>query len=330
LTSHVRAPQRVGTLPQLLNRLRMRQVALMLALRDHRTLRAAAAELGMSQPAASKMLQELETALGQPLFERAGRGLSLTEAGRCATEHFHGIHGTVEALTQELHELRSGGAGTLRVGSVMAASPDCLTEALIRLKAAWPLLTIRVEIDTSDRLTEHLREGSVDIVIGRVPDVTRRDFIVRPIADEALSIVAAPGHPLAGKRRLAFAALQAFPWVFQLAGSPMRDVVEQEFRGHHTPLPGGMIETSSILTTTNLLMRTTMIGVVPESVALRFEAHGLLRVLDYRIGHRLPSYGSIVRRDRPVSRSAERLLELLHERPMPRGKPVRRAATRAA
>ena len=307
------SPGSASAAPQLLNRLRMRQVALLLAMREHRTLRAAAAKLGMSQPAATKMLHELEAALGQPLFERAGRGLQLTEAGACATEHFHGIHGTFEALTRELRELRAGSAGTLRVGSVMAASPDVLTEALIKLKAAWPLLTIYIEIDTSDRLTEHLREGTVDIVIGRVPGVARHDFIVRPIADETLAVVAAPAHPLAGRSRVAFAALQAYPWVMQLAGSPMRDLVEQEFRDHHTPLPQGMIETSSILTTTNLLLRTDMIGVVPASVAERFAAHGLLGVLDYRLRHRLPSYGSIVRRDRPTSRAASRLLEFLHE-----------------
>ena len=102
-------------------------------------------------------------------------------------------------------------------------------------------------------------------------------------------------------------------WGMQLAGSPMRDVVEQEFRGQHTALLRGMIETSSVLTTTNLLMRTEMIGVVPESVAQRFARHGLLLVLDYRLNHRLPSYGCIVRRDRPTSRAAARLLELLHE-----------------
>lgn len=306
-------PSSASAAPQLLNRLRMRQVALLLAMREHRTLRAAAALLGMSQPAATKMLHELEAALGQPLFERAGRGLRLTEAGQCATEHFHGIHGTVEALTRELHELRSGSAGTLRVGSVMAASPDVLTEALVKLKAAWPLLTIYIEIDTSDRLTEHLREGAVDIVIGRVPGVKRHDFIIRPIADETLAVVAAPAHPLVGKRRVSFESLLAYPWVMQLGGSPMRDLIEQEFRSHHAPLPQGMIETSSILTTTNLLMRTSMIGVVPDSVALRFAEHGLLGVLDYRLSHRLPSYASIVRRDRPTSRAAHRLLELLHQ-----------------
>ena len=68
---------------QLLNRLRMRQVALLLAIGQHRTLRAAAAQLGLTQPAATKMLQELESAMGHALFDRVGRGLQLTAAGHC-------------------------------------------------------------------------------------------------------------------------------------------------------------------------------------------------------------------------------------------------------
>jgi DNA-binding transcriptional LysR family regulator len=60
------------TTPQLLNRLRMRQIALILAIEDRRTLRAAAGQLGLTQPAATKMLHELESALGQSLFDRVG------------------------------------------------------------------------------------------------------------------------------------------------------------------------------------------------------------------------------------------------------------------
>jgi hypothetical protein len=67
---------------RLLNRLRMRQVALLLGLAEGRTLSAAAAEIGVSQPAATKLLRELESALGGVLFDRAGRQLRVNAAGR--------------------------------------------------------------------------------------------------------------------------------------------------------------------------------------------------------------------------------------------------------
>ena len=72
----------------------MRQIVLLLAIEERGT-RAAAAALNMTQSAASKMLHELEQAIGQPLFERVGRGLALTAAGDCVMGYFRGMRGTV-------------------------------------------------------------------------------------------------------------------------------------------------------------------------------------------------------------------------------------------
>ena len=296
---------------QLLNRLRMRQVALLLAIGQHRTLRAAAAQLGLTQPAATKMLQELESAMGHALFDRVGRGLQLTAAGHCVLAYFEGLQGHFDALTRELGELEQGSAGKLCIGSIMAASPAVLTQALIRLKALYPLLTIEITVDTSDRLSDALRRGDLDLVIGRVPDTNAGAFSFSPIAEEALSIVASPQHPLAGQARVAWAELLAYPWILQPHGSPMREVMEHEFKNQRSPLPRGLIETASILTTTNLIGNSHMLAVMPTEVAERYEAHGLLACLRYTVRQRLSVYGTIAARDRPARPAATQLMQLL-------------------
>ena len=303
---------RSDSTPQLLNRLRMRQVALMLAIEDKRTLRAAADQLGLTQPAATKMLQELEHALAQPLFDRVGRGLQPNAAGHLVTGYFRTIRGTMEALNRELGELRLGSAGKFAVGSIMAASPGRLTDALLGLKTEFPLLAIEVAVDTSDRLLAQLRDGVLEVVIGRPVGHPDLDCSFRSIEDEMLSIVVANEHPLAPVRRLAFSALLDFPWVLQPPGSPMRDVIEREFRDHHVPLPKGLIETGSILTTLNLIRGSQMIGVIPTAVAVGNAAHGLIRIASYALKHRLETYGSLVRGDRPLSQPAQRFLERVH------------------
>ena len=303
---------RQDSTPQLLNRLRMRQVALILAVDDLHTLRAAAGQLGLTQPAATKMLHELESALGQPLFERAGRGLKLNAAGERVTAYFRSIRGSMEALNRELGELRLGGEGKLSVGSIMAASPGRLTDALLGLKKALPMLSIEIAVDTSDRLLAQLREGVLEVVVGRVTAMEGIACQFTAIDDEALAVICANDHPLARKRRIDFEALLAHPWILQPQGSPMRDVIEREFRAHHQPLPKGLIETGSILTTINLATRSDFIAVIPESVARRDAKHGVLRVLPYRFRQKLESYGSLVPKDRPLSRPAARFLELLH------------------
>ena len=302
--------------PALLNRLRMRQVTLLLAIEVHGTLHAASTALGMTQPAATKMLHALEDTLGQTLFDRIGRGLQINSAGLCVTHYFKGLRGSMQVLTRELEALRLGSAGKLLIGSIMAASPAHLTDALIRLKTLFPLMAVEIAVGTSDRLMEQLHEGVLDLVIGRLPALGNAgmnpDYAFAPIADEALSVVVSIAHPLADGRQVIFKDLLHYPWILQPTGSPMREVIEQEFKARHVPLPRGLIETASILTTTNLIARTEMIAVIPQSIAGRYAQHGLLRIVPYAISHHLAAYGSIVRKDRPVSAAAQAFLELLH------------------
>lgn len=305
--------ERTLNVPALLARLRMRQIVLLLAIDDRGTLRAAAAQLNMTQSAASKMLHELELALGQPLFERVGRGLALTPAGACVMEYFRGMRGTVSSLARELDELRLGSAGKLFIGSIMAASPGHLTDALLRLKQTYPLLAVEISTGTSDLLIRQLNEGRLDVVIGRMLTLPERNFLFRPIGEEALSVIAAVDHPLARKRRVGFDAMQAYPWILQPQGSPMREVMEHEFRSHNTAMPAGLIESASILTTTNLAMKSQMLGVIPESVASRYARHGLLAILPYQIQQMLTAFGSIVPRDRPLSAAGRHFVDLLHD-----------------
>ena len=304
--------------PALINRLRMRQVALMLAIQEHRTLRAAAHHLGVTQPAASKMLHELEDAIGEVLFDRVGRGLQLNPAGLAVINTFRGVRNSLSALSHELHELRLGSAGKLFVGSIMVATPNYLNDALIGLKKIYPLLSIEVLIDTSDRLVELLHNGTLDIVIGRMPETSTaatQDCVFHPIGEETISIVAACTHPLARrstKKRLSFEALLAYPWILQPRGSPSRGMIEQEFLSHHAPLPLGLIETTSILIASSLIADSEMIAAIPYSIASPYEKHGLLRILPYAFTHTLTPWGSLVHRDRAINQMTRKFMELLH------------------
>jgi DNA-binding transcriptional LysR family regulator len=305
---------------QLLNRLRMRQVALMLAIDEFRTLHTAARHLGMTQPAASKMLHELEEALGEPLFDRVGRGLTLNVAGEAVLTTFRGLRNSMASLMRELQQLSLGSSGKLLIGGIDAVTPTYLRAALLALKAAYPALAVELYIGTSDRLIELLRDGQLDIVIGRMPEPAspaNQDCIFTPIGEEAVSVVAARNHPLAQAplKRLEFRALLDYLWILQLRGSPLREIIEQEFRIHHAALPPGLLETSSFLTITDLIAYSLMIAVIPESMGSRFARHDLLRILSYTFTHSLTSWGSLVHRDRHINAVMQRFLDLMHDTP---------------
>ena len=305
-------------IPQLLNRLRMRQVALILAVGEHGTLRKASAELGMTQPAATKMIQELESAIGQRLFERVGRGQKLTPAGTSVLRYFSGMRGSFEAMTRELAELQLGSAGRVSVGSIMAPSPNLLTHAIVALKKAFPLLSVDVTLDTSDRLLELLKAGNLDLAIGRIRDAHQADYSFEPLENEVLAVVAGVDHPLARQRTVKFAQLLSYPWILQPPGSPMREVLDQEFRLQQALVPQGLIETASVVTTTCLMAETDMISVMPGSIADNYARHGLLKILPCIIKHKMEAFGTITRRDRPPSEAARFFVAALHGRSAPR------------
>lgn len=295
-----------------MNRLRMRQVTLLLAIARLGTLGAAAQEIGITQPAATKMLGELEAALGQRLFDRTGRVLALNPAGQRALLGFRGVHGTLEQLLRDLRELAAGSLGRIAIGSIMAASPTYVTGALAVLKNRYPRLAATIEVGTSDRLMELLDDGTLDVVVGRVP-ASAHGYRFRSLADEAPVVICATDHPLRKARNVRFDQLRTCSWVLQPAGNPLRDAVGREFDHHRAALPEGLLETSSTLITVDLVTRTRMLAVLPASVASGLEQHGMLGVLRYRMRARLTSYGSIVRVDRPLSAPAQRFLDLLHD-----------------
>ena len=307
-----------STSPLLLNRIRMRQVLLMLSIHEHRTLHAAAQQLGMTQSAASKMLHELEAAVGETLFDREGRGLRLNPAGLAVMNSCRSLRSTMTALGHELSKLRQGSAEKIYIGSIMVALPDCLSVALLETKRIYPLLSVEVVIDTSDRLIELLRDGSLDIVIGRLPrpgDPTSAECLFRPIGEEEVAIIASSRHPLVARaknRPVDFASLLDYPWILQPQGSPSREVIDQECISHHAALPTTFVETSSLVFTATLLRREHMLAVAPRSIAAQYVENGSLAVIPYDFTHKLSPWGSIVQRDRHSTPARDKLLELLH------------------
>ena len=298
---------------QLLNRLRMRQIALLLAIEQRGTLGKAARELGMTQPAATKMLHELESALGAPLFARVGRTIQINQAGRQALLSFKGLQGTLEQLQRELQQVKAGKLGRIGIGSIMAASPTYLTRALAELKAQNPRLDISVHVGTNDRLMTQLDEGELDVVIGRVPGSVE-NYRFRPLAEEAVSIICASDHPLSASCAPGFGHISKYPWVLQPEGTPLRELIANEFAAHHAALAEGLLETSSTLITIHLVTRSQLLAVLPTSVAKGFARHGMLNTLRYRMRNQLATYGSIVRTDRPLAAQAAHFLQLLHQR----------------
>ncbi len=294
--------------------LKTRQLVLLVELGRHRSILQAAQAAHLTQPAASKLLADLEHALGVKLFERLPRGVAPTAHGEVMIRRAGAALAEMEAGHQEIMELMSGLSGRVAVGSVLTPSTTLLPAAVVALKAAQPRVHVAITIDTSKVLVELLLNGELDIVIGRVLDselATQLDF--EPLTDEPHSLIVRAHHPLAGRSGLALADLGRQAWILPPAGSILRDRLTARFIGAGLDQPQQAVETLSLPVVIQLLSQSDMVAALPPELVQPYLDAGLLTALDFDLGLRMDAYGIVTRRGHQLSPGAALLLGCLRE-----------------
>lgn len=291
--------------PALLMRLKTRQLVLLAQLGSERNLGRAASAMAISQPAATKLLQQLEQTLGVSLFKRQARGMEPTASGEVLIRYARQLLSDFGMVRQEMQALRSGLRGTLRLGSVPGAVPGLLAPALVIYKQRHPRVAVSVGVDTSDVILAQLGRGEVDLVLGRLTEGSHDDeFASVPLLGEAQVVVVRAGHPLLQEQKLALRDLVQWPWILQPPGSPQRSRFEAALReaGIHARLD--ITESASTIVATALLEISDMAAVMPESLAAHYARLGVLQVLPLALPLRVPAIHLVTRRSRALAPAA--------------------------
>lgn len=169
---------------------------------------AAARDLGLAQSALSQHIAKLEDRLGVRLFDRAGRGVTLTTAGRALLPRARRLLEESESLPRLLREDLHGGRVQLRVGSIPTVSPSLMPGVLAACKAKHPDVTISFTEETTDRLTASLLSFDLDLAFMALPIEDER-LLYEPIGEERLVLVTPAGDELLGKEMICAPDLDA-------------------------------------------------------------------------------------------------------------------------
>ncbi|MEA3253126.1 MAG: LysR substrate-binding domain-containing protein [Pseudomonadota bacterium] len=300
---------------QLTGWLRFKHLVLLTTLADSRNMHVTARRMHLSQPAASKILKDLEGFFGFEIFVRQPRAMILTELGAHVVRHARILLNEADRLVSDINDLREGGYGQLLIGAIVAAAPEILPAAIARLKRQRPRLSISLQEQTSDRLLTELEYKRLDLVIGRLTHVDQHNqFDFEPLRDEPLRVVVRQGHPLAtGHGMPDIENLSRWPWILHPMTSPMRGVFEAALAAEGIASPSDIVETTSIQATLQLLLNSDMLAVLPHSILRRPLESGQYVLLERIIGKPLDYYGIITRRDEPLSTAAQALIEHLRE-----------------
>lgn len=308
ITRHTRIVEKVQT------RLKFRQLRLLVAVGQHQNIQGAARELRVSQPAATKMIKDMELDFEVELFRRTNRGVIPTAYGEALIRHGQLILAQVSNAAQELDDLNDGSRGRVVIGSLLAASTGILPTAVDGLITARPNVAIKIVEGTNDALMPALRRGEIDLVVGRLPTHRHRDEIAQEkLYDESIVAVVDPSHPLAGKKDLSFDDMKPFGWVLPPPETSLRRQVDNYFAQQDMYFPQVSIESVSYLTNRRLLQKRRLISLMPSHVPEQDIEWGHLSMLDWRVPFGSGPVGVSLNAKSRLSPAADMLLKCLKD-----------------
>jgi len=295
-------------------RLKTRQLMLVVALAEEGNIHRAAAVLNITQPAASKLLRELEETLEASLFERMPRGMRPTLYGDALIRHARMVLGSLDQAQEELAALKAGRLGQVSVGAITSPGVRLLPPAVAAVKRLHANIRIMVDIDTSNVLLERLAHDKLDVVIGRLfPEHDKLQLHYEPVASEPVHAVVRCGHPLLKGGALALPDVQHEAWIVPPAGSVLRHRFELMFQRASLAPPSNVVETSALLFITRVLEQSDMIAVLAEDVARYYLAHGMVEILPLPMDCTMDDFGLITSTKKILSPAAMLMIDALRD-----------------
>jgi DNA-binding transcriptional LysR family regulator len=252
------------------NRLRFGQLRLLAELGDGGSIRNCAGRLNMTQPAVSKSLKEVEAILGARLYERSVKGVTPTAAGQAAARGAKLLLAELDMLASEIRQADAGDNLSVRIGITSYLGASLMPEALASVAKKSQLGQVHLEEGWAAPLLGRLAEGSLDLLLimctpDMVPALDNPSLKYDRLCTEELAIVAAPGHPLAGRARVRLADLVEERWILGVQPSLTRRSLDEAFLHQGLKPPRPAVE-ATVLTT---LIESAAVGLGVAGLPVR-------------------------------------------------------------
>ncbi len=268
------------------------------------SLRAAARELGMSQPALTQSIGELERELGAALFERRARGMSPTPVGERFLLRARVISTETRRAREEVAQLIGSDQGEVTVCLSSAAHITLLPMALPLFQKRYPEVRLRLIEGPFRTVEARLRDGSVDFYIGPRPGTSpAREFTVETLFENTRTVFARKGHPLGKARSLA--ELTQATWITTGITDKADSELAQLFAQRQLPPPRSVIQTESMLSLLMTLASSDALAITLRQFSEFAAIHDTLQVVPIEEVLPAPTIVLINRAALPLTPAAE-------------------------
>jgi len=241
--------------------MRFNQIRDFVSIVEAGSIRAAARALGVSHPAITKSLRQLEEDLSVQLIRRSTRGVEPTQSGRAFLARARAIQAEVRKAHEELRDLAGEASGTVSVAVSPAAAAFLAPEAIAGFLKAYPKTRLRIIEGTPPALAPLLRDQTLDFALGNKPVDAGLKF--RVLLRVPMAVAARRGHPLAGARSLRELAGARWIGIYPQGGG---SVVERAFADAALPFPEHYITCESHIFGFELMARTDALMALPAQL----------------------------------------------------------------
>ena len=253
----------------------LRHLRALVALSDLKLIARVSEALGVTQPAVSKQIAELERIVGVPVVTRDRNRLYLTPIGVRLADHARLALGQLDRAAFDIEAMTSGVSGSVSVGVVSSVAPTLMSGTIELFKRSTPQANVSVSEGHFVELLPQLEAGALDLVIARVWQPQELAGIDQmALFSEPIVVVAGHNHPLSQGGDVTWTDVTTYPWILPQPGSVARQAVDALFAANGLSPPNNTIASLSIALNLELLRAMPALGLLPQRLAQAQAARG--------------------------------------------------------
>lgn len=296
------------------SRLKIRQLTCFLEVANRRSFGGAAAALAITQPAVSKAIAELEAVLGVSLFERSRRGVFLTGYGEAFQQYAGAALTALRQGVDSVSQAQARGGHTLAIGALPTTANRIMPPAVLRAKAEGLGATVRIITGPNDLLLNELREGDLDLVVGRLAAPRQMQGLsFEYLYSEEVVFVVRPGHPLLDSETVELGQLAAFTVIQPTVRSIIRAEVDRLLVSQGVANLPDTVESVSPDFSRRYTRTTDAVWIISYGVVADDLAEGILARLPVNAPVAAGPVGLTQRAEMPASVSLQILMKAIRE-----------------
>lgn len=261
---------------RLLARARARQLQVIARVAELGSLHKAAVEVGLTQPALSQQIAEIERLLEAPLFVRHSRGIELTDLGHTLLPLVKRVLRCFDELAEHTAAMHGRSQGVVRIVASSSAVSSVLAPLLPHFGRRHPEIAVHLrEVEPAD-MSSLISIDEADIVVCRALRTVPQGWTFQPLQQDRLAVVAGAQHPLTRRRRVTLDDLARAEWLSPPADSVARMAFDRLFDGMPLPSERRVSSRSSAIMWA-MLEAQPLLAIMPVSLAAQFMRAGILR-----------------------------------------------------